>query len=105
MEASGQTLTEFLLSRHSLAANFRKEMFQLLEKWVEAAADARLAAEVNAIREELKHRSVLPFPDGIEQPAPQSERALPLPALDETNHRRRYARATQANKLRKFFKG
>lgn len=88
MKCSGQELADFLMVRHAKAANFRRELFDLIDRWVEAAAEARLAAEVNAIRQELKHASALPFPKKVEEPTPHGDAPPVDAALQETDHRR-----------------
>jgi hypothetical protein len=97
---SGQELTEFLLVRHARAANFRKELFDLIDRWVENAAEARLAAEVNAIREELKHGSTLPFQrKEVEQAPPHGETPVAPPELQVAEHRRREFYATRSKRV------
>jgi hypothetical protein len=104
LECSGQDLTEFLLAKHASAANFRSTLFDLIDQWVEAAADARLAAEVNAIREEVKHRSVTPFPKKVQEPPPHPETPTTDATLNETEHGWRHVNAVGRKNSRHFFK-
>lgn len=94
MGCSGQTLADYLMVRHARAANFRRELFDLLDRWVEATAEARLAAEVNAIREEMKHASTLPFRrKEVEENPPDGDMAPALSPLNPAQPRRRHHNA------------
>lgn len=103
MGCSGQELADFLMTRHTAAANLRSDLFELLDKWVEAAAEARLAAEVNAIRQELKHASTLPFPEKVKETPPQPEAAATSPPLDHADHGGRNLNAVGRKHSRQFF--
>jgi hypothetical protein len=102
MNCSGQELTDFMLTRYAGAANLRKAFGDLIDEWIEQTADARLAAEVNAIREELKHSSTLPFPKKVEQAPPHRHASAADPALDHADQRRRYFDADGGQHPRKF---
>jgi hypothetical protein len=87
MECSGTELADFLMARHAGAANARRTMRDALDTCIAEIADARLAAEVAIIREELKHASVLPFPKKVDESPTHPETPPRQTALQHGNHR------------------
>lgn len=101
---SGQELTDFLLVKHASAANFRNKLFELIDKWVEDAADARLAAEVNVMREERKHSLTIPFPEKVKETPPHPEAPPAGPTFNHGDHGGADLDAVGAKYPRQFFK-
>lgn len=103
-ECSGVSLSDFQLARYNEAANFWKEMVQLMEGYLTAEADARLAAEANLMREEAKHNSTIPFPKKVAETPPQGHAPVGQAALKHGDHGRRNSYAESPEQARQFFK-
>lgn len=67
LSCSKPSLESFELARLNLVANLRKELRDLVERWVDAEVEARLARVILDQRRN-KDQSVLVFPDPAPEP-------------------------------------
>lgn len=78
---SQPSLESFELSRLNRARNLRREMRELVEEWIEAEVQARLARWVLE-RRRARDQTLIPFPDSLAESSEESRsdyRALPRP--------------------------